>query len=262
MRRHPRPQHRPQHHAGTSRRTAGSTRSDEARRVADLLRTEISRSRWKLPSEEELIRAFGVSRNSIREALDLLRDEGLLERITGAGTFAGRSVLRHELDLTRLLDGGLFRLEGLERRVLLVERRPAPPPLARLLQIEPGEPALLLEKVANLDGAPIFHATDWFREEVAEDVLRSDHRRETAELLASFGHRVGQVESSLEAVTATVADAKVLRVPEGSPLLLLEVLIRSDDSTPLECSFVRLRADRLTIGPRFAPVDSQRGEVA
>jgi GntR family transcriptional regulator len=225
--------------------------------VADLLRRDIGDggARWKLPSEHELIGSFGVSRNTVRVALDLLREEGLLQRITGAGTFTSEMAVRHQLDLTRIPNDDLFGRGDLERQVLLAERRPAPPPLARMLEIAPGDETLLLEKIVRLHGSPLYHATDWFRSSAADGVLASDLTRETSDILVSLGHRLGQVESSLEAVVANEADAAALEVDVGAPLLLLEVRLRLADGSPVECSFIRLRADRLTIGPRLVPLD-------
>ena len=79
-------------------------RADPARWLRDALRGQILAGVYgasPLPSEYELGHEFGVSRNVVRESLRLLRVEGLVERIPGAGTFvvAGRAV--HGLDRLR-----------------------------------------------------------------------------------------------------------------------------------------------------------------
>ncbi|MEV6859815.1 winged helix-turn-helix domain-containing protein [Streptosporangium subroseum] len=64
-------------------------RADRARQVADLLRGEIAHGRFgggRLPLDAALAREFGTSRNTVRDALDLLRDEGLIERCPDVGT--------------------------------------------------------------------------------------------------------------------------------------------------------------------------------
>lgn len=234
-----------------NRQSLGRRRADEARRVADLLRREISEAgaNWKLPSEEDLIRSFGVSRNTIRTALDLLRHEGLLVRVTGAGTFATGGAIRHCLDLSTDPTETLFGSEQLERNVLVVERRRCSGPVARTLEVDVGDEVLLVEKLASLREMPLYYATDWFISSVADRVETADLRKESSGVLVSLGLQLGGVEFSMSVVPASDADARVLEVSAGSALILLEMLVRAADGRPIEWSFVRLRADRLTIVP-------------
>ena len=81
-------------------------RADRARQVADLLRRQIVGGQFphgQLPLEAVLAREFGTSRNTVREALDLLREEGLVERCPGVGTTVAAEKYPH----------GLHRLLGL-----------------------------------------------------------------------------------------------------------------------------------------------------
>jgi GntR family transcriptional regulator len=241
----------------TTRLTGGRRRADEARRVADLLRRDVSESQthWKLPSEDELTKSFRVSRNTIRESLDLLRREGLLERKQGAGTFSSAGSARHQLDLTRDFNDTLFGDAGLHRHVLLAERRAASPPVARGLAIEPGDEIFLLEKLATLDGRPMYHATEWLPGFVADALLATDLERDISVVLRDAGYELGEAEFSIEAVGAGEADAQTLDVSVGAPLVLLDTRIHLLDGRPIDWSFTRLRADRLTIVPRLLSLE-------
>src|SRR6185437_10985895 len=69
-------------------------RWDDTRRVRDLLRSELNRGGYvggRLPTEDQLIAEFGVSRAAVRDALAALRSEGLIERLQGIGTMVKRS---------------------------------------------------------------------------------------------------------------------------------------------------------------------------
>ncbi|MFD1935662.1 GntR family transcriptional regulator [Nonomuraea mangrovi] len=116
-------------------------RADRARQVADLLRRQIVHgqvARGQLPLEAALAREFGVSRNTVREALDLLRDEGLVERCPGVGTTVAAEKYPH----------GLHRLLG------LAERRAAATGLRELVEVLPATPELgaaLSERLASAD---------------------------------------------------------------------------------------------------------------
>ncbi|ROR43812.1 regulatory GntR family protein [Kitasatospora cineracea] len=71
---------------------AGRPRADRARQVADVLRQQVLSEAFgagPLPHEDVLAQEFGASRNTVRQALDLLRGEGLVRRVPGTGTSAG-----------------------------------------------------------------------------------------------------------------------------------------------------------------------------
>jgi GntR family transcriptional regulator len=76
-------------------------RSDRARQVADVLRRQVLQGSFtagSLPAEASLAGEFGVSRNAVRDALDLLRDEGLVERVPGVGTTVAARKYPHGLE--------------------------------------------------------------------------------------------------------------------------------------------------------------------
>src|SRR5690348_6036537 len=76
-------------------------RADRARQVADVLRRQVLHGIYSggmLPPEPELAAEFGVSRNAVRDALDLIRDEGLVDRVPGVGTVVATLKYAHGLD--------------------------------------------------------------------------------------------------------------------------------------------------------------------
>src|ERR1700733_13386534 len=86
---------------GAPRAAARRRRADRARQVADVLRRQVLNGTYTggtLPAESSLAEDFGVSRNAIRAALDLLRSEGLVERVPGVGTVVAEPKYPHALD--------------------------------------------------------------------------------------------------------------------------------------------------------------------
>lgn len=85
----------------TSRRSGWST----VGQLRDILRSdilsELHGTGERLPSEAELMASLGASRTAIRAALDLLREEGLIDRVPGAGTSVLAHKARHGLDSLR-----------------------------------------------------------------------------------------------------------------------------------------------------------------
>jgi DNA-binding GntR family transcriptional regulator len=142
--------------------------------------------------------------------------------------------------------------------VLVIERRPCSESLARTLDVDVGDEVLLVEKLASLRDVPLYYATDWFATCVADRVESADLRKESSGILASLGLLLGGVEFSLSVVAASAADASVLEVGAGAPIVLLEMIVRAADGRPIEWSFVRLRADRLTIIPSLVSLKHER----
>ena len=112
--------------------------------IADRLRLRLNSADFAigspLPGEKKLAEEFGVARMTIRKAIDLLVDWGLVVRRHGSGTFVARKDVHHETsNLTGLAE--VLRKQGKEvvSQVLAFEVMPAPPAIASLLRIKIDE---------------------------------------------------------------------------------------------------------------------------
>ncbi|EOM76717.1 GntR family transcriptional regulator [Rhodococcus rhodnii] len=246
------------------RKYAG-TREDAARWVRDVLRAQIldggfgglSAPRPMLPPENTLASDLGVSRNAIREALDLLRAEGLITRVQGAGTFVTGAKLRQRLDR---LEGLAESLAGHQlsvvNRVVSAREDTANPFVAAKLHVQEGSPIYFIERVRSVGGVALSLDTTSLRPE-AIDVVRGADLDTTdvfTLLETELGVRLGRAENTVEAVAADRGSARMLEVRPGSPLLLVHRLTFLDDDTPFDLESVRYRGDRLslvTVNPRL-----------
>lgn len=129
-------------------------RADRARQVADILRPQVLQGSFAggvLPGEASLAQEFGASRNAIRDALRILRAEGLVDRVQGVGTKVTARKYPHGMD----------RLAGLaetlrEHGEVVNEVRAADPHSAAVLQVPAGAAVLMVERLAHLgDGRPV-----------------------------------------------------------------------------------------------------------
>ncbi|WP_237323685.1 GntR family transcriptional regulator [Streptomyces sp. MOE7] len=233
----------------------GLTRADRARRVAHVLRGQVLRGAFAdgvLPDERALVAEFGTSRNTVREALGLLRDEGLVARRRGVGTVVVGRAYQHPLgELSGLA-------EVLQRHGTVVnevrEARSVRPPLtvARRLGLAEGTPAVYLERLRRVDGLPLSLDCTYLIREVGEPLLARG--RETLERQDVFdliervaGAPLGRAEVSVQAVVADPATCAVLAMPEGGAVLAVERLTRLADGRPADLEFIHLRGDRLTL---------------
>lgn len=231
------------------------SRADAARRVRDILRSQImegafgglAAARPPLPPETTLAAELGVSRNAIREALDLLRAEGLITRVQGVGTFVTGAKLRQHLD----------RLEGLaesmagyhlpvDNRVLSVSESVAAPFVARKLAVPEDSPIAFVERLRSVGGLPLSLDTSSLRPEAIPVLLDADlHSADVFSLIErELGVRLGWAEVTTEAVAADPQTARLLQIRVGAPLLLLHRLTYLEDGTPFDLESVRYRGDR------------------
>jgi GntR family transcriptional regulator len=203
-----------------------------------------------LPPESSLAAELGVSRNAIREALDLLRSEGLITRVQGAGTFVTGAKLRQHLDR---LEGLAESLAGhhlpVDNHVLSVREATATSFVARKLQVGEGTPIAFVERLRSVGGLPLSLDTSSLRAEAIPVLLGADlDRTDLFSLIeSSLGLRLGWAEVTAEAVSADNATARLLQIRPAAPLLLIHRLTFLEDGTPFDLEVVRYRGDRFCL---------------
>ena len=182
-----------------------------------------------LPSEAELSRAHEASRVTIRRALDVLRDLGLVEARQGFGWSIAGDPLRQSLGQlstieAQLADAGLRS----ERRVLDFAFRAAPAGARAVL----GAARVLEVRRLNLaDGEPFARVTVWCPEPLARHLSLGDVER--APFVELLDVTLGSATQTIAASLATADDAELLAVPEGAPVLLCRRTTFAVDGTPV-----------------------------
>lgn len=239
-------------------RQYAGTREDAARWVRDVLRAQIldgvfgglAAPRPLLPPESSLAAEWGVSRNAIREALDLLRAEGLITRVQGAGTFVTGAKLRQRVDR---LEGLAESLAGhrisVKNTVLSARETTATPFVAAKLDVVEGSPILFIERLRSVANVPLSLDTTSLRPEAIDALEGVDLAEEDLFRLLEdqLGVRLGEAENTIEAVPADRGTARYLDVRPGEPVLLLHRLTFLEDGTPFDLESVRYRGDRMSL---------------
>jgi len=226
-------------------------RADRARQVADVLRHQIHAGAYDtgLPAEQTLAAEFFVSRNTIREALAVLKNDGLIDRGRKVGTHVAVRKYDHGLDTLVGLKETFKDYGEVRNEVRAVQHLAAPPAVARRLQLEPGAQVVFVERLRYLGDLPLSLDLTYLAPDIGAEVL--EHPLETNDVFALIeqvsGQRLGSATLALEAVSADPHSAATLQVPDGAALLMLERLTSLDDGKPVDLEYIRLRGDRITM---------------
>jgi GntR family transcriptional regulator len=194
-----------------------------------------------------MARRLGVSRMTVRQALAALADEGLVERGVGQGTFVS-GIGKVTFDLTRVegLTAAVER-QGMEAgaRLLEARERPAPAAVARGLRMRPGDTVVRVRRVRSAGGRPLALEDAWLNAARVPGLLERDLRGSVTRMLREdYGLEASAAIECLEPVAAGAFEARVLGVAVGSPLMLVERILRAGGGEPLEYARDRHRGDR------------------
>jgi GntR family transcriptional regulator len=228
-------------------------------RIKEYLREAILRGDLKphaqLPSESELIRQFGVSRITVRQALNDLQKENLIFKIHGKGSF----VLNPKTDQhLSSLQGFAEALSPAGYEVLnqVVDCREvvAPRIVAEKLALAPGTPVIEIKRVRFLNRAPVSFEITYLPRDIGSKVAKADLATRDIFLIIENDLSVilGNADLTIEAALADAAVARYLRLKRGAPILRIERLTSSADRQPLDFEYLFYRGDafryRLNIG--------------
>ncbi|WP_329252591.1 GntR family transcriptional regulator [Actinoallomurus sp. NBC_01490] len=228
----------------------GGTHDAHVRRLRDLLRSAVLRGGFpggQLPGEPELMASYGATRAVVREALALLRREGLIDRRQGVGThIVAHAVLARLAEAHGAADPRVDSVFNRRLRPRVLDRSTIPLPAiaAERLGVPPGIPCLRLEYVALLDEEPTALATNYVLFPEAERLLAMPFDSDWYALLRDAGVGLGESEFVVGCSPADATTAPLLDVTEGAPLITLEQVIRDAAGRPFDLAHIHTRGDR------------------
>jgi GntR family transcriptional regulator len=225
-------------------RQVGTKQSEARSRVLDLI--EQLSVGDAIPSERQLTQELGVSRLTVRAALDDLVREGLLVRRHGSGTFVSQPKIAQELTMTSFTED--MRRRGMvpASRTLGMRVTPAGAHLGRLLHVSPSEPVLIVSRLRLADRETMAIETLHVREALVPDLTpRELEQRSFYEILEErFGIVIVGGHQTIEPTVTNEEESAALGVPLHSPAFLFERTTQSASGEIVEYVRSIYRGDR------------------
>ena len=221
------------------------------RRMLELIASGSLEPGQRLGSERELASDLGVSRSTLRQALVVLEQSGVVRRVPGrgGGTFVSRAKI--ERDLSSVVGvPALLRAQGFTAgsRVISASIMAADDPTAAALELEPGALVTEIVRIRLADGSPVSLEHARLPAGRFPGLVELPLSGSVYELLEEhYGVRPAEALERIEAVSAGPDEASVLDIAAGAPLLSITRTAKDGDGVPFEFSHDLFRADRTRI---------------
>lgn len=196
----------------------------------------------KLPSEIALMKQYGVSRITVRQALELLVRRGLIIRRHGKGSFVTGPALEHELHELR----GIYETiqeTGMTLRTRLIEFAPAEPPDPVRKILRTGGRLMRLKRLYFVDDIPIGLIVCWLPPAADHLVCEDAEANTIYGLLRLLGLDVSRADLTIGGRLAHRRLGRLLSTPASTPLLVLERVSYGADGTAREVTSFFVRSD-------------------
>ena len=213
-----------------------------------------------IPSERQLSAELGVSRLTLRAALDELAREGYVIRRRGSGTFVSEPKIAQELTMTSFTED--MRRRGMEpgSRTLALEVVPAGARLGRFLHVSPSEPIVVAKRLRLADRETMAIETLHVREALVPGLTRRDLDGQSFyEILRDrFGIVIAGGAQTIEPTVTNEEESEALGIPLHSPAFLFERVTHSEGNEIVEFVHSIYRGDRYRLVTDLTALPSPR----
>ena len=200
----------------------------------------------KLPAESELSAIFGVSRITVRQALNDLQKEGVIFKIPGKGTFVSKPKAFQQLTQLEGFGEAMSRM-GYEiyNQVISHKAIPAPAQVAQQLKVAPGTLITEIKRVRHLNREPVSLELTYLAHEIGERLRKEDLAGRDIFLILEndYGIALGRADLQIDAMLADDTLAHALRIQQGTAVLRIERLTHAADGAPLDFEYLYFRGD-------------------
>lgn len=214
--------------------------------LTDAIRDQALASGVRLPSEREFCEHFGISRLTVRRALNDLTTTGWLVSQPGKGTFVRQPKVEQGTRQMMGLSADMQkRGHFVTSRVLGLSIVPATRKTAERMKLAAGDELVLLERVRYLDGEPLAIERTYLNRQLCPGIETYDLTKSLYSILRqSYGLKIVRAEQTYEAAAAGVREAEILETARRAPMLCSERTTYLENDAVIEHGVAWYRGDR------------------
>jgi len=212
-------------------------------RLEEAIRTGAIPTGARLENEISISEQLGLSRPTIRRAIQELVDKGLLVRRRGVGTQVVQGAVTREVELTSLYEDLKTAHHEPGTLVLTHETIPASEEVAAALGMEVGERVLHLRRVRSTDGVPVAVLENFLPRSAAEVTTGQLEENGLYQILRARGITIRVAKQRIGARRTEDDESVLLDVEDGSPVLTMERISFDDSGTAVELGHHCYRPD-------------------
>ena len=223
-------------------------------RVSFLLRNKILSGQYspgeQLPTENELVTQFGVSKITIRHALSCLEAERLITRRSGKGTFVAKAIpVSKQFVFTEnvrdiVLDAQRYKVKLLSLKTIKVKEARIPRDIQSYFHLSEEDRITRIQRIRTLQSVPIYFTENYVPVPVAEGITeKALSQVPLLMILKNNGIRISSGEIYIEAVPADPDIADTLKCRTYDPLILRRIYYQYRSTEPLEIVINFMRAE-------------------
>ena len=219
------------------------------------IKNGLYREKEKIPSENSLCNIYGVSRITVRQALDLLEQKGFVYTVHGKGTFVKFPIISQQLfkivNFSKILQAqglkGYTMIHAYNDNVEVDEQT------ENIMKIRQFGPVSRLELVGFAEELPIVYYNSLLRKEIgtqihqyAQELMNQDRPFSTYDILHKVKIRISKISQTIGACNAGQGIGNILKVPQEMAFIVLKSIIFDTDKVPVEYKMGFYRGDKFS----------------